>query len=147
VHEATFHRLPISLVEGVGPQIAVDRSLCEQVVDDDQDGMGDSDSRLRPAAAGGQSSVLRRQIGALGPSSSVCGLDQAGPQPGASLAGPAAAAVSGALVGIARPEAAPLLERLIQLQEAVALAVVTHGARQRHAAAAEMRAAINCVGV
>ena len=50
-------------LEVVDPQIAVDRPLCEQVVDDDQDGMGDGDSRLRPAAAGCQASVLRRMEG------------------------------------------------------------------------------------
>ena len=106
MHEPPFDRLTIALVEVVAAQIAVDRALRQQVVDDDQDGVGDGDGRLRPAAAGCQAPVLRRQVGALGAGGGVGGLDQAGPQPGTALAGRAACGAcrrSRGCPGTARP--------------------------------------------
>jgi hypothetical protein len=47
------------------------------VVGDDQDRVGDGDGRLGPATTGGQTSVLRRQVGALGTRRGVRRLDQA----------------------------------------------------------------------
>jgi hypothetical protein len=58
--EPPRYPLAIPLIEVVASQVAGERSLRQHVVDDDQDGVGDGDGRLRPAATGGQASVLRR---------------------------------------------------------------------------------------
>jgi hypothetical protein len=58
--EPLRYPLAIALIEVVAAQVAVDRSLCQHVVGDDQDRVGDGDRGLRPATTGCQASVLRR---------------------------------------------------------------------------------------
>src|SRR6187455_1457946 len=106
MHEATLHRLTISLVEVVRSQVAVDGSLGQHVVDDDQDRVGDGHGRLRSTTPGCKSSVLRGQVGALGPRCGVCRLDYTGPQPGTALARLAAVTLAGTLV-VTRTQAGP----------------------------------------
>ena len=50
MHEATFHCLSISLIDVIAAEVVIDRAVREQVIDDDQDGVGDGDGGLRPAA-------------------------------------------------------------------------------------------------
>src|SRR4051794_13604862 len=85
MHEATFDSLPVSLIEVVAAQVAVVRPPRQQGVGNDQDGGGTRARGLRSAATRGEPPILGRQIGALGASRSMRGLDQARSQPGASL--------------------------------------------------------------
>jgi hypothetical protein len=98
VDEAPFHCLTIPLIEVIASQVAVDGPLCQHVIGNDQDGVGDGDGRLRPTTASRQSSVLRCEIGAFGAGRCVRCLNQARPQPRTPLACPAATAVPSALV-------------------------------------------------
>ena len=66
----------------------------------------DRDGRWRLPAPGRQAAVLRGEVGALGARCRVGGLDQAGAQPGASLARLAAVALARALV-VARTHPGP----------------------------------------
>jgi hypothetical protein len=53
VDEAPFHCLTIPLIEVIASQVAVDGPLCQHVIGNDQDGVGDGDGRLCPTAASG----------------------------------------------------------------------------------------------
>ena len=58
MHEATFHRLPIPLIEEITAEVVIDRAIRKQVVDDDQDGVGHRDGGLRPAPASRTETIL-----------------------------------------------------------------------------------------
>ena len=57
--ERPRYRLAVPLIEVVAAEVALDGPLHQHVVDNDQDGVGDGDGRLRPTAPGCQASVLR----------------------------------------------------------------------------------------
>src|SRR5215207_8721165 len=104
--EPPRYPLAIPLIEVVATEVTINRPLHQHVVDHDQDGVGDSDGGLRPTAPGCQASVLRRQVRSLGAGRRVGGLNQAGPQPGASLARRTTPALASTLV-VAGTEAGP----------------------------------------
>src|SRR6202022_4408907 len=78
----------------------------EQVVDDDQDGVAESDGGLLLAAAGGEPTVLRSQVGASASTERMGGFDQSCPQPDVAFASPATLALAGALL-VARAHPRP----------------------------------------
>jgi hypothetical protein len=51
-----------TLVEVLDPEIVIHLAAAEQVVDDDQDGVAQSNGRLLLAAASGEPTVLRSKV-------------------------------------------------------------------------------------
>jgi hypothetical protein len=52
-----------TLIEVLDPEIVIHLAAAEQVVDDDQDGVAERDGRLLLAAAGGEPTILRHEVG------------------------------------------------------------------------------------
>jgi hypothetical protein len=57
--EAVFQAFAATLVEVLDPEVVIDLTAAQQVLDDDQDGVAESDGRLLLAAASSEPTCVR----------------------------------------------------------------------------------------
>ena len=74
--EAALDVVALALIEVGGAQLPVGGPVAEQVVADDQDGVGDGDDGPLLAASGCEAAILGGEVGALGARGSLGGLDE-----------------------------------------------------------------------
>jgi hypothetical protein len=86
-----------TLVEVLDAEVMIHLAAAEEVVDDDKDRVAESDSCLLLAAAGGEPTVLRSEVGAPASAERVGGFNQSRTQLDVAFASPATLALAGAL--------------------------------------------------
>src|SRR5258708_19399340 len=76
----------LALVEVIGAEVLVDNAVVEQVIDNDEEAVGDCEQGPLPAAAGGQSVVLDLEVAVLLARGAPGAFDQDGAHPAVALA-------------------------------------------------------------
>src|SRR5512142_91812 len=90
--------LPIVFVEVIAAQVLIGATVAQEMIDDDQDAVANSDRRTFGAAARGDAAILCRQIRLLAMSGGVSSLDEEPTRVGIALAGLATEPLARALM-------------------------------------------------